>query len=71
MVVVQVGDQHGVDPLGDSRVGLGVLADDHRQQARAKHRVGEHANPVELDQGRRVADVCDPIGAQDAASAPE
>jgi hypothetical protein len=56
--VVEVGDQHRVDVLRQSRVGSCPVAAQRADPA-PQHRIGEQADSVHLDQDGRVADVGD------------
>ena len=54
MVEVHVGDQHGVDRIGDVG-GDGAVATEVRD-AVGEHRVGQQPDAAELDEDRGVAD---------------
>lgn len=61
VVVVQVGDQHGVETLRNPGRRRSAVAT-QRPDPPAQHGIGEQAGAVELDQHGRVADVGDPLG---------
>ena len=60
MVVVEVGDEHRVEPIRHLRAGPGPVAA-QVADPRSQHRVGEDAQAVQLEQNRRMPDVGDAI----------
>ena len=60
VVVVQVGDQHGVERPRSRRAPAAAPWRRSGPTRDAQHRVGEQADAVELDEDGRVADVGDP-----------
>ncbi len=66
VIPVRMRDERGIDVA--YRLEVDAPAPSQVEHSRAKHRIGEQANPVELEKHRRMPDVGDPCGNAGAQS---